>query len=93
MTSKSGMGCGQLKKEAARALQDSQFVPYFQPLVTLRTGQLAGFEVLARWGHPILGLISPDEFIPSAEQDGWIDALLQQLLQKAFVAAAVVPIL
>lgn len=74
--------------DAALALIESQFVPYFQPLVILRTGQLAGFEVLARWQHPILGLILPAQFIPSAEQDGWIGELTRQVLQKAFLTAA-----
>jgi PAS domain S-box-containing protein len=78
--------------DASQALVESQFVPFFQPIVILRTGQLAGFEVLARWLHPVDGLISPAEFIPSAEQDGWIGELTRQVLQKAFLtAAAVIP--
>ena len=78
-------------RDVARALNESQLVPYFQPLVTLRTGQLAGFEILARWQHPEHGLIPPNEFIPRAEQDGWINALTQQILEKAFDAAAAMP--
>ena len=74
---------------ASVALRDGHFVPYFQPLVTLRTGQLAGFEMLGRWRHPVKGLILPDTFIPVAEQDGWIGELTHQLVQKALVAAAV----
>ena len=77
--------------DAAQALVDSQFVPYFQPLVTLRTGQLAGFEVLARWNHPSEGLIPPMMFIQAAEDEGWIGELTQQVLQKAFAAAAFFP--
>ena len=77
--------------DASRALRDGHFVPFFQPLVTLRTGQLAGFEVLARWQHPRAGLVPPSDFIPVAEQDGWIEELSQQILQKAFVAAAAIP--
>jgi EAL domain-containing protein (putative c-di-GMP-specific phosphodiesterase class I) len=50
-------------RDAYRALNESQFVPFFQPLVTLRSGQLAGFEVLARWQHPVAGLIPPNQFI------------------------------
>ena len=74
-------------RAAHQGLTEGQFVPFFQPLVTLRTGQLAGFEVLARWQHPTAGLIPPNLFIPKAEQDGWIGALTQQLLEKAFAAA------
>jgi len=69
---------------AHNALRKGQFVPYFQPIVLMRTGQLAGFEVLARWKHPELGLVSPDRFVFLAEKHGWIDALTQELLRKAF---------
>ena len=62
------------------ALERSAIVPYFQPLIELRTGQLTGFEVLARWHHPVRGLVSPIEFIPLAEGANLIDALLQKLL-------------
>jgi PAS domain S-box-containing protein len=74
--------------DASEALREGQFVPFFQPLVTLRTGQLAGFEMLARWQHPLEGMIPPDMFIAVAERDGWIEELTHQLLQKAFSAAA-----
>ncbi len=66
-------------------------MPFFQPLIALRTGQLAGFEMLARWQHPTKGLVPPDLFIAVAEQDGWIEELTRQLLQKAFVAADAIP--
>jgi diguanylate cyclase (GGDEF)-like protein/PAS domain S-box-containing protein len=83
---------GMLDDEGAlRALNETQFVPYFQPLVTLRTGQLAGFEVLARWQHPSQGLIPPSRFIRIAEQGGWIDALTEQILVEAFAAASTFP--
>jgi PAS domain S-box-containing protein len=78
-------------QETDRALQESRFIPFFQPLVTLRTGQLAGFEVLARWQHQTLGVIPPSQFIMLAEQNGWIGALTQQVLEKAFAAAALIP--
>ena len=71
-----------------QALREGEFVPFFQPLVTLRTGQLAGVEVLARWQHPVAGLIPPNTFIAVAEQDGWIGELTRQILQKAFATAA-----
>ena len=78
-------------EDFARALESGQFVPYFQPLVKLRTGQLAGFEILARWQHPQLGMISPDEFIPIAERDGWIGALTVEILLKALACAEAIP--
>ena len=72
------------------ALKESQFVPFFQPLTTLRTGQLIGFEVLARWLHPTEGIILPNQFIPAAERDGWIGALNCQILPKAFAALSAI---
>jgi PAS domain S-box-containing protein len=74
--------------DAHRGLQNGEFVPYFQPLIIIRTGQLAGFEMLARWNHPTAGVIAPDDFIPLAERDGWIGELTQALLRKGFAAAA-----
>jgi PAS domain S-box-containing protein len=74
--------------DVASALAEGQFVPYFQPLVTLRTGKLEGFEVLARWLHPTKGTIPPTTFIAVAEQGGWIGELTRQILVKAFAAAA-----
>ena len=70
------------------ALSEGQFVPFFQPLIQLRTGQIIGFEVLARWHHPTEGLIPPDRFIPAAERDGWIGELTKQLLRRAFIAVS-----
>ncbi|HZD51212.1 MAG TPA: EAL domain-containing protein [Silvibacterium sp.] len=65
------------------AIERRQIVPSFQPIVALRTGQLWGFEVLARWHHPQLGLISPERFIPLAETTGLIGPLFQAMLAGA----------
>ena len=78
-------------EDVRRGLENDEFVPFFQPLVTLRTGQLAGFEVLARWRHPSAGILPPDRFIPIAEQNGLIGALLMGLMEKACEAAKVIP--
>ncbi len=72
-----------------RALQCGEFFPHFQPLVVLATGKLHGFEVLARWQHPDLGMVSPDQFIPLAEKEGFIGEVSSQVLQKAFQAIAI----
>jgi PAS domain S-box-containing protein len=77
--------------DVRRALDAGQFVPYFQPLVVLRTGQLTGFEVLARWKHPTLGLVPPSDFIPAAERDGWIDDLMHSIVAKALTIGASLP--
>jgi PAS domain S-box-containing protein len=72
-------------------LKRDEIVPYFQPLVELRSGKLVGFEVLSRWKHPEHGTIPPDRFIPLAEETGLIGLLTEKLLNKAFTAASIIP--
>lgn len=74
------------KAAIAGALKHDEFFPVFQPLVQLRTGQLAGFEVLARWQHGRQGLVMPVDFIPAVEKSGLIDGLTVALLKKAFAS-------
>jgi PAS domain S-box-containing protein len=75
--------------EVRRALENGAIVPCFQPIVELRTGRVAGFEVLARWEHPNHGLILPENFISLAEESGMIGELTQQILRKSFLSAPV----
>jgi PAS domain S-box-containing protein len=77
--------------DVRQALEHEEIVPYFQPLVELKTGRLDGFEVLARWQHPDLGLILPENFISLAEENGLIGSLSQQIMTKAFMSAPVLP--
>jgi PAS domain S-box-containing protein len=74
-----------------RALANDEIVPWFQPLVELHTGRLAGFEVLVRWQHPELGAILPSNFISLAEEHGLIRLLTQQVLRQAFQSAQSLP--
>ncbi|MGB6745108.1 MAG: EAL domain-containing protein [Terracidiphilus sp.] len=76
------------ENDVRRAFDEGEFYPVFQPLVELRTGQLAGFEVLARWNHKKLGPIAPDDFIPSLEKYGLIDKLSRTILESAFASPA-----
>ena len=69
-------------------LEHGQFVPYFEPQVDLRTGDITGFEVLARWEHPLSGLIEPERFIPVAEEHGLIGRLSEQVILAALTQAA-----
>jgi len=68
-------------------LDHDQFLPYFEPQVDLATGRLTGFEVLARWDHPLTGIIAPDRFIAIAEEHNLIGRLSDQVVRKALAAA------
>jgi diguanylate cyclase (GGDEF)-like protein len=69
------------------ALDHEQFVPFFEPQVDLTTGTITGFEVLARWNHPLSGLILPEVFIPIAEEHGLIARLSEQVIANALAQA------
>jgi diguanylate cyclase (GGDEF)-like protein len=73
----------QLEAELAPAIAARQIVPYYQQLVELTTGEVSGYEVLARWEHPIRGLIPPVDFIPIAEDTGLISKLTICVLEQA----------
>jgi diguanylate cyclase (GGDEF)-like protein len=64
-----------------------QIIPYYEQQIELETGQLIGFEVLARWEHPTRGVIPPDIFIPVAEECGLISELSMAVMRRAFIEA------
>lgn len=66
-----------------RGLTNGEFVPYFQPKVDLFTGALAGVEALARWIHPVHGVLSPAMFLPLIESKGKMAQLTQVILTAA----------
>lgn len=75
---------GELEAGIRRGLRAREFVPYYQQQVDLETGDLIGFEMLARWLSPELGIVSPDIFIPIIEEMGLIDDMSRQLMAQAF---------
>ncbi|MBV9840014.1 MAG: EAL domain-containing protein [Sphingomonadaceae bacterium] len=64
-----------------------EFVPFYEQQIDLATGRIQGFEMLARWQHPTQGLISPDTFIPIAEESGMIADLSLAVMRRAFLEA------
>jgi PAS domain S-box-containing protein len=72
-------------------LRNDEFVPFFQPVVSLLTGEVAGVEVLARWQHGSLGIVPPGAFIATVEQEDLIGELTAMLMGKAFTAARMLP--
>lgn len=70
------------------ALRTGGIVPHFQPKVDTRTGLLRGVEALARWQHPVLGMVPPDEFVPMAERAGLIHGLTRTMVEQSFAQCA-----
>ena len=72
-----------LEVDLRQAIETDRITSVYQPIVDVRTGAVASFEVLARWDHPDLGPIPPDEFVPIAEETGLIVPLSQTILCRA----------
>lgn len=78
---------GELEAGIRRGIALGEFVPYYEKQIDLSTGQLVGFEMLARWRSPTLGVVSPEIFIPVAEEIGAIAELSEALIRQALLDA------
>jgi diguanylate cyclase (GGDEF)-like protein/PAS domain S-box-containing protein len=81
----------QLVADLERAIVNDELELHYQPLIELADNRIVGFEALARWRHPKRGLISPDGFIPLAEETGLIEPLGEWVLFKACTDALAWP--
>jgi diguanylate cyclase (GGDEF)-like protein/PAS domain S-box-containing protein len=73
----------QVETDLRKALEKKEFRAYYQPVISLTTGRLMGFEALARWHHPEQGVVSPAHFIPVAEETGMIVPIGHFMMREA----------
>ena len=78
-----------LESDLRRALDRKQIKVLYQPITRLEENLLSGFEALVRWEHPQRGLLSPDDFVPIAEETGMISELGSYVLEQAVAQAAI----
>ena len=78
---------GSLEAGIRRGIPNKEFVPFYEPQMELASKRLTGFEMLARWQNPVQGMISPEVFIPVAEESGLISDLSLDVMRQAFTDA------
>ena len=73
----------EMRRDVRLALERDEFVPHYQPIVALATGEIVGVEALVRWRHPERGLLPPGEFLPMLEETGLIVELGRWMVRRA----------
>jgi diguanylate cyclase (GGDEF)-like protein len=77
-----------MEQDLRKALPAGEFELHYQPVVNLASKEISGFEALVRWNHPIRGMISPADFIPLAEEIGFIVPMGEWIIRQACATAA-----
>ena len=77
-----------MESDLRGAIGRGEIVPYYQPVVRLRTGAISGFEALARWRHPRRGLIAPDQFLPLCDEMGLLVELGAHMMRESALQLA-----
>ena len=72
-----------LRRQLPAAIENGDVCPFLQPIVSLKTSDIVGFEILARWRHPTEGLISPARFLPLVEECGLSSRMFAKLLTRS----------
>jgi diguanylate cyclase (GGDEF)-like protein/PAS domain S-box-containing protein len=72
-----------LETDMRRALDNDEFRLFYQPIINLTSAEISGFEALIRWRHPTRGLLTPSDFIPTAEETGFILRIGRWVLREA----------
>jgi len=73
----------ELESDLRSAIDENNFLVYYQPEVSLTTGRVVGYEALVRWKHPVRGIVMPGEFLPVAEETGLIVPLGRWVMREA----------
>lgn len=75
-----------LHEDVVNALEGGEILPWFQPQICTDTGRITGFEALARWTHPIRGVIPPAQFLPAIEATNSLERLAEVMMYHSFTA-------
>lgn len=79
----------QMSSQLRNAIENHEFMLYYQPQIDLKTGAILGVEALIRWNHPVKGFVPPMVFIPFAEETGYMNTIEEWVLTTAYVQKSI----